>query len=551
MNIADLISVQLNGYSALSASINGQTVWSAQPDSQAPEINVFLVGGQSNTDGRVAYNDPAAPAYLDDKIVDGIKVWNGTGLIDYNLANSGPSDRGAGWVTNAPENNFSFAHIALHDIAQQMSDVVVCQVTEGGTAIALSNNSRGCWNSDYASIASDTPALLQALENRYSALASYCAANGISLNVRGILWHQGESDGDRGVSTADHLNNFSAVVSKIRSFTAVADLPIFYGTFSGTGDKLYSNVRAALEQFAANDANAYCRDNADLTNFDGVHFDASSNVTFGTWAGEMVLGVEGIQPMPDPEPEPEPEPVTDLQGLVDTHHTTVVASAVYIPQPTVLGQQSIWQDEAMTIAATEDGDPVRAIRDVTSAGRHGVVNTGETGFIYRTDGTKHWLDCVGKNSRFVISGGIQLASYRTLFVTALRATSHTPLMHGWRPGNDRFYAGSNAVQKGDGARIDLTTETGVDYVIAHHFKSAEAIARYNRTMTSESVDPWIGDFELTNYLAGSSSPLDQPDVDYGFEGRFYGGSVLNVDGIDETVIADHENYFATLAGVTL
>lgn len=502
------------------------------------EINVFLVAGQSNTDGRVAYNDPAAPAYLDDKIVDGIKAWDGTGLIDYNLANSGPNDRGAGWVTNAAENNFSFAHVALHDIAQSMANVVACQVTEGGTAITPSSNARGCWNADYTLIPTDTPALLEALENRYTALATYCTANNIALNVKGIIWHQGESDGDRNVSTADHLSNFSAVVSRMRTFTGVADLPIFFGTFSGTGTKLYNDIRAALEQYAASDANAYCRDNTDLTNFDGVHFDGASSVTFGQWAATTYSSATTV------------EPVTTLQGLADTYHTTVVDSAIYVPQPTVLGEQSIWQDEAMTVPATVDGDPVRAIRDVTGNGNHGAVATGDAGFVYRTDGTKHWLDCLGKTTCFRLTG-LDLAHHRTLFVTALRATSHTPLMHGWRPNNERFYAGSNNVQKGDGARIDLTTETGVDYVIAHHFKTAEATGRYNRTTTADSVDPYVGDLTLTNYLAGSSSPLDQPGVDFGFTGRFYGGSVLNADGIDEAAIADHENYFATLAGVTL
>ena len=42
--------------------------------------NIFLVAGQSNTDGRVMSSDRNAPSYLNDNIVNNVRVWNGVGL---------------------------------------------------------------------------------------------------------------------------------------------------------------------------------------------------------------------------------------------------------------------------------------------------------------------------------------------------------------------------------------------------------------------------------------------------------------------------------------
>ena len=323
------------------------------------EMNVFLVAGQSNTDGRVAYNDVNAPGYLSDKIVDGVKVWNGSTVVDYHISDIGPSGTGAGWVQDNALDKFSFVQVALHGIAASLDDVVACQVTEGGTAIDLGSNTRGSWNADYSLIPEGTPALLQALENRFIALKAYCSANGIALNVRGVLWHQGESDGDKGRTQAEHYAGFSAVVSTMREFTEISNLPIYFGTVSDSGDKTYPEIRAALEQFAANDANAYCRDNSDLTNFDGVHFDAVSCITFGEWVANTALTVEGITPAPEPEPEPD----SVFADIISSYYANDESGLVTNTKDfTTLHQNS---DGTVPVTA---GDPVGYVSNLLNTG---------------------------------------------------------------------------------------------------------------------------------------------------------------------------------------
>lgn len=186
-------------------------------------------------------------------------------------------------MNQANVDKFSFAHVALHNINQAIRNVCVCQVSEGGTCIApVANVDKGSWSADYDLIPVGTPKLLQELENRYNDLIAYCSANNITVNVKGLLWHQGEEDFTQG-EDANYAVNFSAMITKIRSFTGNATLPIFYGTVNDDSTKYSATIRASHLAFAAGDNNAYCRDNNDLTMFDTLHFDAESCVTFGEW----------------------------------------------------------------------------------------------------------------------------------------------------------------------------------------------------------------------------------------------------------------------------
>jgi hypothetical protein len=247
---------------------------------------VFLVAGQSNCEGRVASS--LGPVWIQDNLVDGVKSFNSAKLTDYNLTNIGQNGNGTSWIQAQSSGNFSFAHIALKDIADEIGNVYTCQVTSGGTPIGAVSNAKGSWNADYDSIPTGTPRLLESLERRYNDLVAYCALKGVTLNLLGIIWHQGEHDEVLGTE-ASYAANFTALVSKIRTFTGNATLPIIYGTIPATSDYYSATIRTAQLNFAAGDANAWCRDNDDLTMFDDVHFDAASCSTFGEWAAETYI----------------------------------------------------------------------------------------------------------------------------------------------------------------------------------------------------------------------------------------------------------------------
>lgn len=260
------------------------------PEPPPAEINVYLVVGQSNADGRVPKAD--GPAWIQDGLIDGVKVWNGSGLANYNLALVGPNGNGSSIIQANSVNKFSFAHFALKEIAATVPNVVAMQLTSGGTAIAPVSNVRGSWCADYELIPEGTPRLTEMLIERFAALQAWCVANAVTLNVRGLIWHQGESDSLHAGAPEAYLDRFTDVVAAIRTAVGDANLPIFYGTVPATSLWYSDVVRTAHLDFAAGDANAYCRDNDGLTFLsDGLHFNAASSQTFGEWVATQALAL--------------------------------------------------------------------------------------------------------------------------------------------------------------------------------------------------------------------------------------------------------------------
>lgn len=250
-------------------------------------INVFLVGGQSNTNGEVSTATGGTPAYLTDNLVDGVKVFNGTSIIDYSLtaASAGQSGNGRNWSVTATGNNWSFVHVALKKISDSIGNVVACQVTQGGSILneqASSDPLFGSWGTDFGSIPGGTPSLLSALETRFNTMKEYCRLFNITINLRGFIWHQGEADRFN-PADVNYETNFNDLVDYVRNFTSSPSLPFFYGTVPSTSSSYNATVRAAHLAVAAAKSDMYCRDNNGYTFIDGLHFDAASCITFGEW----------------------------------------------------------------------------------------------------------------------------------------------------------------------------------------------------------------------------------------------------------------------------
>jgi hypothetical protein len=240
------------------------------------DLNVFLVAGQSNSVGRNAY--ASGPVYLQSGIVPDVNNYNGQNTI-YDL-NSGIFT-GRDGVGNG---NFAFNHVAMYQIAQELNDIVSVSVCVGDTILYASNYGNGSYNADYDSIPTGSRRLLEELEIKYSTFENWATSKNLTFKVRGLIWHQGESDGlVGGLAASTYGTNWAALVAKVRSFTGEAQLPIFYGTIPAASLDYDVTIRNAMLNYAAGDANAYCRDNDDLTMFDSVHFDSASSEVFGDW----------------------------------------------------------------------------------------------------------------------------------------------------------------------------------------------------------------------------------------------------------------------------
>jgi hypothetical protein len=249
-------------------------------DSFAPRsYNVFLVAGQSNADGRVVWSN--GPSYLLGSNIPGVYGFDGSEPTPYDIYNVGPTGCGQGWTDPRPQ-RYGFATLAAYGLQATVRNVMLCQVSNGDTILDARTWPNGSWSADYDSIPSGTVKLLQQLELRYAALVAWAATNSVTLNVRGLIWHQGEADHNGGAS-ATYAASFAALITKVRTFTALPTLPIFYGTIASASASYNTTIKAAQLDFAAGDAHAWCRDNTSLTLFDTAHFDAASSQTFADW----------------------------------------------------------------------------------------------------------------------------------------------------------------------------------------------------------------------------------------------------------------------------
>jgi hypothetical protein len=263
--------------------------------SQGRKIRVILAGGQSNAVGNANSNTNAGfPDRFLNQWVDGVQAWYGgsVGAIKpINLLDTGADGSGRSLLT-APSiaNNVSagFLYEALRLYAQSRSNVVLCQVTQGGTPLAA-RAGFDSWNADYASVDSARVALSEALEDRYAALLAFCAAQDIEVETVAMVWHQGETDNPEPFAS-EYEANLKALITKVRSFTR-ADLPWISGTVPATSGQYSANVRAGMLAAVADLAGVVYRDNDDLTFHDGVHFDPPSWIVFGEWVRDRLLEV--------------------------------------------------------------------------------------------------------------------------------------------------------------------------------------------------------------------------------------------------------------------
>lgn len=90
--------------------------------------------------------------------------------------------------------------------------------------------------------------------------------------LRGVLWHQGEGNS----KDPDYLKKFSALVAALRADLDAPELPVVVGQVEGDRP-----VNALLAQVPTAVPHAAMASSAELTTYDGTHFDAASTREFG------------------------------------------------------------------------------------------------------------------------------------------------------------------------------------------------------------------------------------------------------------------------------
>ena len=131
--------------------------------------------------------------------------------------------------------------------------------------------------------------------------------------VRAILWHQGESDADRGPLEASYVERLAEMVAALRAELglAAADAPFLFGEIGDFPGSPYRDGNRSFNAVlpAATNAipNARLVPAADLrSNPDRIHFDTPSQRTLGLRYAAAFL--EAAEPAPSPAPRSGAQP---------------------------------------------------------------------------------------------------------------------------------------------------------------------------------------------------------------------------------------------------
>ena len=274
---------------------------------------LFLTGGQSNTDGRL-YAE-TLPSYL--------QLANANALVSYHAPYSEgrlgvfypyfPTSDGTG-----QPDRWAYDAVTYYYIGQALNETFyVAKTSYGGTSIDPSvSNSGGTvndkpfvggygsgyhWSADPTFLAATGIAgtnfvkdettytgqsLLKAWIANIDAAIDAIEAQGDEVDIKAIIWHQGESDKN---AAGSYYNNLKAMVAYVRNHLVTktgeskyATLPFFCGTIPHASSLCNSTVEKAFFTLEDEDANFHVIDLRDLTMLsDTKHFDAPSAELFG------------------------------------------------------------------------------------------------------------------------------------------------------------------------------------------------------------------------------------------------------------------------------
>lgn len=249
--------------------------------------SVFVVCGQSNSDGRIPNGD--YPEYMQtDRAMycydDGGNFQNGM-FSPY---------RPFTYATNET-NRFGYDAFVYHYIQKAQADpFYIVKTTLGGSAIdpSCNSNKNWYWSCDPSWYNTETATSLggHSLMKEFERSFEACQAQTLNAlkhgyKVRAILWHQGEADRMNN-GPANYYSNLTTLIAHMRQFlyekTGDADclsLPFILGTVAHNSTQYNSTVESAHMRIAQEDANVHA------INLDGQPL-LGDNLHFGVEAGE-------------------------------------------------------------------------------------------------------------------------------------------------------------------------------------------------------------------------------------------------------------------------
>lgn len=272
---------------------------------------VFIVAGQSNTDGRVPMSD-----FPHDITPESYKhcLWSygsGTHGADGIFSQFWPKT----YVAKNP-NRWGYDAIVYDLLGKSLGqDFYVIKESLGGTAIspkAPKSTQHMYWSADKAFLDSTKTAseggrsLLKALCNHIDrCIDSQLSQFKQGYEFKALLWHQGESDAKQ---AKEYERNLNAVIAYVRQHLVnktgnkrYAALPVIIGGISHNSRDYSSHVESAQQAIADSDHNCYYIDmyNAPLLS-DHLHFNREGAELLGkkVYNQLVTLGMAGKKAQP-------------------------------------------------------------------------------------------------------------------------------------------------------------------------------------------------------------------------------------------------------------
>lgn len=222
-------SATITLYAVDSQSLTGSTAFVvtvlSPPPPDTNHYDVYLAAGQSNMDGRGSASDLTGDLAIWNQPQSDVRIWYA------NPVNQDPVNPSynTGWQTlapgfsvppgftgNLPSTRFgpelAFARVMAD--ANPNRRIAVIKVSQGGTS--LSSDWKPASGYMYATFTNIARTALQSLTN-----------SGARYTLRGMIWHQGESDGSS--STATYEARLTEFIAAVRGDFSVANLPFVVG----------------------------------------------------------------------------------------------------------------------------------------------------------------------------------------------------------------------------------------------------------------------------------------------------------------------------------
>jgi iduronate 2-sulfatase len=260
------------------------------PMARAEHYEVFLIAGQSNCDGRGAVSELTGPLAKWAKPQSDVHIaYSCSKLRGPALSSAGFQPLRPGWSvapgknrpkalpgrTFGPEVSFG------RGLADRLpgKHVALIKFAEGGTSLKKD------WN----------PVAEGRLYDAFTAFVKKSLkelkANGHTYTIRGMIWHQGESDA--GLSADEYQKLLTAFITRARVDLSAPDLVFGIGEVYDNGKR--DTVRAAQKATAAAVRRTYLVPAKGLKTSDqGTHFDAASQIELGDrFAAGMVKTLAG------------------------------------------------------------------------------------------------------------------------------------------------------------------------------------------------------------------------------------------------------------------